>query len=221
MNFCDNCKVHVKHGKNCPLCGKSVCDEQFVDIGRVFPDYAPVPVDRVEPVVSIFTKLLIWLVILTFALELFIFKTVHISLYFLVSAVYVYFVVLRNIKKRSSFAIIMVSVAFYTPLLLLFIELMTNSFGWGMCFTVPFLWLGIALFGVIVMFIRGWVDFEMFKPMIIIAIMSTVLLICLMCFNHVTWPTLVIFLTMWSLILFMFMFRFKRTVRSLQKDFRM
>lgn len=221
MEFCDNCKVHVKHGINCPLCGKSVAESNEPVLKRVFPKYAPIPVDRVDPVVLVITKLMIWLVILSFALELFIFKTVNFSLYVLFSAIYIYFVVLKNIRKRSSFAKIMSTVAFFTPLLILYIELATNSFGWGMCLVVPFLWLGIALFGVVVMFIRGWVDFEMFRPMIIIAIMSTVLLICLMCFNHITWPTLVIFLTMWSLILFMFMFRFKRTVRSLKKDFRM
>lgn len=220
MEVCDNCKVHVKHGANCPLCGKSV-SEKDIEVQRVFPKYAPIPVDRVDPVVNIITKLMIWLVILSFALELFIFRSVNFSLYVLVSAIFIYFVVLQNIRKRSGFAKIMSTVAFFTPLLILYIELATNSFGWGMCWVVPFLWLGVALFGVIVMFIRGWVDFEMFRPMIIIAIMSTVLLICLMCFNHITWPTLVIFLTMWSLILFMFMFRFKRTVRSLKKDFRM
>lgn len=221
MNFCDNCKVRVKKGSNCPLCGKSVCEEGDEVFEKSFPKYAVVSMDRVEPVCSILTKLLIWMVIISFALELFVLKTVNISLYVLVGAIYIFFVVLQNIKKRNSFANIMTSVAFFTPLLILFIELKTASFGWGMCYVAPFLWLAVCVFGVVVMLIRNWIDFEMFKPMILIAVLSTILIIVLMCLDAVSWPTLVIFLTSWSLILFMFMFRFRRTVRSLQKDFRL
>ena len=216
--FCENCKVKVKHSKNCPLCGKNISENENIT-NESFPVYNIVP-DKVEPVCSVLTKLLIWSTILCIIVDLFIFHTINISLYILCSAICVYFVILRNIKLRAPFAKIITSIVFFVPLLILFLELKTQSWGWGICLSVPFLWLGLLLCSIILMIAHGWVDFDMFRPILLISILSTISLIFLMCFNQLTWPTLVTFLSSWSSVCLMFMFRFKRTVRSLKKDLR-
>ena len=87
-------------------------------------------------------------------------------------------------------------------------------------YAIPFMLLGFSVLAGIMTLAHGYVDFEMFKPMIMIAFLMTIALILLLCFNcSVVWPTLVTFLVSISEIILMFMFRFKRSIRSLKKNF--
>ncbi|MBQ8762077.1 MAG: hypothetical protein IJZ26_02000 [Clostridia bacterium] len=222
MKTCPNCKVSVKGGNYCPLCGKCI-DEEISENKKTgnFPDYAPTLVDHSESVWKILSKLAFWGIIVCMAINLFLNKTVSWSLYVLFSLLYLHLVVFHSIYKKMSFANIITKIAIYTPCLLLFLELYTGSWGWGMCYAVPFLWLALTITSAVLMIANGWVNYEMFKPTLTMAILSTILLGLLFGFKEVFWPILITFFVCWSLICFMFMFRFKRTVRSIQKEFRL
>lgn len=86
-------------------------------------------------------------------------------------------------------------------------------------YTVPFMWMAICIFAAVMIFIQGYVNFEMFKPLILIVIFSVTSFLLLWFLDcPVLWPTLSVMLLSISEILLMFMFRFKRSIRSLKRD---
>ena len=222
MKVCKNCNLQIKNSNYCPLCGKCV-DEQAKENQeeRSFPVYAPTLIDNSESVWRILSKLSIWGIIVCMAINLFINKTISWSLYALFGLLYLHFVVFYSVYKKLSFANVITRIAVYTTFLILFLELYTQSWGWGMCYAIPFLWLALTIISAILMIAKGWVNFEMFKPTLTMTVMSAILLGFLFGFSETFWPILVTFFVCLSLVCFMFMFRFKRTVRSIQKEFRL
>ncbi len=220
QNFCENCKVHLRQGtSHCPLCGHFIVEPSNNDSARLYPKYKPIT-ERTEPMASILIKLGLLAIVLCMGLDLFIYHTISFSLYVLVSILYLILVVLIPLKRHSTMAQVMSRLAYYTTGLLLFCELFTHSWGWGVCIAIPAVWLGLAIISGICMLSFGYVNFEMFKPMFSIAILSTISLILLACFDQTTWLTLATVCFSWTEIALMFMFRFKRSIRSLKKEFR-
>ena len=217
--FCENCKVNIIDEKsNCVLCGKSISKKQQSK-NKFYPKYSPV-VEKREPVVNVLEKLALLGLLICVVVDLFITKTISWSLYVFVGVLLATVLILRAIKKKNTIAQLLTRLTFWLSLFIIFIELYTNSWGWGLTYAIPFMWLGFSVFAGIMTLSKGYVDFQMFKPIILIAILSTISLIVLLCIGHgILWPSLIAVLVTVSEIALMFMFRFKRSVRSLKKDF--
>ena len=217
--FCEYCKVDiVDDSPNCPLCGKCI-DDHCEKKNKFYPKYKLVA-DKREPIIKILEKLSLLFVALSIAVNLFTDKTISWSLYVIISFVLLNFVILRPIKKKFTLAQVLSVVAFWLTCFMLFLELYTSTWGWGVMYAIPFTWLGLAVLSGIMTMVHGYVNFEMFKPMFMLTFLSAISLILVLCFNcEVVWPTLVALLVSASEIILMFMFRFKRSVRSLKKDF--
>ena len=217
---CPNCKVNVdKNLNHCPLCGKHISSTVVEDKDRTYPIYKP-KLDKREPITSVFIKLILLGIIVCMAVDLFLTASITFSLYVLIGGLYTILVVLLPILKKYSLAKVFTSLAYYTAGLLLFCELITGTWGWGVCYAIPGFWILMSIITGIFMLAFGYVNFEMFRPMLSIAIMSTIALIFLMCFSQVYWLMLASTFVGWVEIALMFMFRFKRSIRTLGKDFR-
>ena len=111
-------------------------------------------------------------------------------------------------------------VSIFASLFILFIELYTNSYGWGVNITVPSIWLGLSITSVILMLIKGFVDFDMLKPVIINGALTTILLVLLFIFKQPTLITIISFLLNIAIVLFVLIFKFKIASKSIKKEFR-
>jgi len=219
--FCENCKVHIeKDASHCPLCGTFIEEVKLDDKELRYPKYKRVR-ESSDSATDILIKLGLLAIIICVGLDLFINGTMGFSLYVLVCTFYGILTVLLPIKKKYNLAQIMNCVAYYTMGLLLFLELFTGTWGWGVCIAIPAIWLAIDIVAGICMLAFGYVNFEMFKPILSIAILSTISLIFLLCFHQPAYMTLPTMFFSWTEIALMFMFRFKRSIRSLKKDFRL
>ena len=219
MKHCDFCNVDIIDKKsNCPLCGKSL-DNEAANKNKFYPQYAFEP-DRREPAIKILEKLSLLAVVLSMAVNLFTDHTISWALYVIIGFFLLYVLILRPIRKQYSLAQILTALVFYLTAFMLFLELYTHTWGWGVMYAIPFTWLGFAILSGIFTLARGYVNFEMFKPMFMLLLLSLISFILLMCFDCPTvWPTLVAFLVSATEIILMFMFRFKRSVRSIKRDF--
>lgn len=217
--LCENCNIFIEDNKpNCPLCGKCI-DEKAEKKNNYYPQYSTI-IDKREPIIKILEKLLLLALIICVVVDLFFSKTLFWSLYVFIGMVLLYMLVLRPIKKRYSTAQMLSALAFWLTGFIIFLELYTNTWGWGVLYAIPCTWLGLSIISGLLTMIKGYVNFEMFKPLFMLTFLSIVALILLLCFNCVIiWPTLVAFLVSSSVIVLMFMFRFKRSLRSLKKDF--
>lgn len=219
MSKCEFCQVEIEDNKiNCPLCGKCVSADAENE-NMFYPKYSRV-FDKREPTVKVLEKLLLLSVIICGVVDLLFAHTISWSLYVFIGAFLGWVLVLRPIKKQFNLAQILTCVVFWLTMFMLFLELYTATWGWGVRYAIPCMWLGFGVATGLLTIINGYVNFEMFKPMFMILFLSVVALICLLCFDSVVlWPTVVAFLVSVSEILLMFMFRFKRSLRSLKRDF--
>ena len=219
-SICPNCGVTVDKTLNhCPLCGKHISAHTVEESQRVYPVYKP-RLDKREPLTSIFIKLLLLSIVVCMGIDLILNATITFSLYVLIGSLYAILVILLPILKKYSLAKIFTSLAYYTAGVIIFCELITHTWGWGVCYTIPGFWILMAIISGIFMLAFGYVNFGMFRPMLSIAIMSTIALVLLMCFGQVYWLMLASTFLSWIEIALMFMFRFKRSIRTLGKDFR-
>ena len=218
MCYCENCKVEVEENKsNCALCGRSITKDPE-NKNNYYPQYTPV-VDKKEPIVSILQKLALFALVISIIINLFVEQTLSWSLYVLAGIMLCVTIILRAILKKWSVAQVCSSLAFWLSGFLIFIEFYTQTWGWGVIYAVPSLWLAICVFFAITIFVRGYVDFEMFKPLILITIFSLTLVLVLYLTGFlVLWPSITVMLVSFSEIVLMFMFRFKRSIRSLKRD---
>lgn len=219
METCENCGVEIMDKKsNCPLCGKAT-NKSASNKNLYYPEYAPLT-DRREPIASVLQKLSILALLICIIVDLFVTKTLGWSLYVLAGVMLCVAVVTRAILKKDGIAAILSRLSFWIAGFLVFIELYTGTWGWGVQYAIPGLWGAICVtFGLIIL-IQGYVNFEMFKPLILILLLSLtsfLLLFFLKC--DILWPTLVALLLAASEFILMFMFRFRRSVRSLKRDF--
>ena len=219
MSYCSNCKItNMDNTNNCPLCGKELKKDNNQP-ETIYPKYIGIAEKR-EPIINILEKILLWALVICLVIDLFITKTLSWSLYVLASLLLVLVIVLQAIKKKNSLAILLTRLTFWLSLYMIFIEFYTNSFGWGIQYAIPSMWLGFSIIAGIATLARGYVNFEMFKPMIMIFLMSLITVIVLLCIGNLAlWANIASLLVAASEIILMFMFRFKRSIRSLKRDF--
>lgn len=219
MCRCEFCQVEIEENKsNCPLCGKCVNDKAE-NQNTYYPQYACV-LDKRDPTIKVLEKLLLLSLLICFVVDLFFAHTISWSLYVFIGGFLAWVLILRPIKKQFSFAQILTGITFWLTAFMIFLELYTHTWGWGVMYAIPCMWLGFGLLAGLMTIMSGYVNFEMFKPMLMILFLSIVSLILLLCFDClILWPTVVAFLVSASEIILMFMFRFKRSLRSLKRDF--
>ncbi|MBQ8748905.1 MAG: hypothetical protein IJZ29_00330 [Clostridia bacterium] len=224
MKHCKFCNINIENKKvHCPLCGKCLDEEKvksgIVNHSDIYPDNV-VKSNLTNVICKIFTSSLFVLTLLCLGIDLLVNYKVSFSLIVIIGFIYSYFVIFRPIRKNMPLENFFVYLSFFTPLFILFIELYTKTFGWGVNITVPALLLGLSVASLIIISVKGFADLDMIKPIIINTLLITVLLILLFIFKQPTLITIISFLLNIAIVLFVLIFRFKLASKSIKKEFR-
>ncbi|MGN1227061.1 MAG: DUF6320 domain-containing protein, partial [Christensenellales bacterium] len=144
MKHCKFCNVDIEEKKvHCPLCGKCVDEEKvksgMVNHSDIYPDYH-IKSNKTNLICKIISNSLFVLCLICLAIDLFINYTVSFSLIVFIGFICTYFAVLRPIKKNIPIETAISLISIFASLFILFIELYTNSYGWGVNITVPSIW---------------------------------------------------------------------------------
>lgn len=220
MRHCDKCEVDIADDiTNCPLCGRDVSNNQSETKLLCYPNNKVWKHKR-----NFVMNFLLWIVIigtvLTISVELIIFHKLHFSYYVLTGAILAIFDIILPIKKRWCFSAVNAVVGVSICLYLIFLELFTHTFGWGLNYAEPFFILFMSLYSTIIIFARNYYKgFEFIVPLIIFLIISTIVFIVNISMHFVLWPSLVAFLTSITCFVFVLIFKFKRVKQELQKSF--
>lgn len=225
MKHCKFCNCDVEDKKvHCPLCSKCL-DETKVKAGMsnksaIYPNYTKVKPDMTKTIVRTLTNSLLILTIICFAIDLMLNYKVTFSLIVGIGFLLAYFAILRPIKKYMSLENVIITLSIFVPPFLLFIELYTHTFGWGVNIAVPALLFGLSLASFIFMLIKGYMDGDMLKPIVVNVLLNALLLLLLFLFKQYTLISIIAFWANVAMILFTLVFKFKFASKSITKQFR-
>lgn len=215
MNRCDRCNVDVKTSSNCPICGR-YCGEDF--IAREYPVYTKNRQISGFVVHTIFWVLLVIAITLTVC-EILFMKKFDISLYFIVSMVAIDISVLLPIKHHWSFNGSISIVSIIICGLVIFVELYSKTFGWGVYYAIPFFILAITIYCLLTIIIKKYDKLDCLISLFILALISTALFVYNLVANGVLWPSISVFFATWGIIGTLFVLINKKTKKEIAKSF--
>ena len=218
-NYCNVCKVNIdEHISNCPLCGKCVSIKEKSIITTETTTYPNLHTNNTKKFpVHLISFILLLLTLCFFALEFFITDKIYISFYALATLILCYFAIIIPIKHNFSFATSGLIALIFLQGYLLFIELFSGTFGWGVNYVMPLISLSYSIYNGILIVAKGYFNFEYYLPVVVSAIISTVLLIVNYLYKWVYWPSLAAFLFAWLVALLIAFIKTKRLKKSIQK----
>lgn len=218
MKYCDKCKVVIEDGvHHCPLCGRSVdSTPDAVKITR-FPDYAKFYKHRLH-VTSVLGRILIILALICVGLNFILPFTSFWSAYVLACVFWAIIGVLMPVRYKMPLSAQVKFQIFGLSAIIIAVELVTQSFGWGVGYVIPSILMGYSIVCMIMLIVNGHVDFEYLLPIAFITFCSALLFILnKFVFNVVAWPSLIPLVFSVLTIAILFVLRFKRTIKCIKK----
>jgi hypothetical protein len=219
--FCNQCNVQLEDTiSHCPLCGKCINVEQINSVVKHehFPNDKVFQSKKQKAFKALTCFLLLGNVISLFV-ELLLFQTVSWSLHILVASVFSYVGILRPLHQNwrlvNYHSIFYIMFALY----ILFLELYTNSFGWGFSYVIPLFALAFSLYNFILILSNIKHRFDYILPMLILLTISTVSFAINYVNSYTLWPSLSSFLTSISLTFISFIFHSNKILKALAKKF--
>ena len=223
MSFCDKCNVKVEENQShCPLCGRCV-NESLVGfdkpVGR-FPDYTSFKRHRMH-VSTVLLRILLVLVVATIGVNLLLDWGNFWCLYVVAGGVATCLGVLVPIRFRLTLASQTRLQTVAVALIIIVAEVFSKTFGWGVGYVIPFFMLSLIIVSAIMTIAKGYVEFDYVRPTIFLFVCSVLLYVLnRFVFFVPAWPALVAALASLVVILSFFMFRYKRTMKSLKKFYK-
>lgn len=220
MRHCSKCDVKVADNiNNCPLCGRDLAEptqeQSFVGYPNDKKWY-----DKRKLVLNIFLVAVLIGTALCLAVDLFVNQNVTFTWYTISGCMFFILDIYFPIKKQWSFNTISTIFGISCVLYILFIELYTNTFGWGVNYAIPFFILFMSLYSTIIIFTRNYYKgFEFVLPLIIFTIMATVLFIVCYCLKFTIWPSFSVFLASLTMLIIVIIFKHKQVKQELGKSF--
>ncbi len=223
-NFCNSCNLYVESDRShCPLCGKCVNEDNLNKARKFnyFPDYKWHKKRKNVATLIVLVSLVLFDLIFCLGEFLF-FNQFNIGPYVLVGTAYIYVACILPSLQMWSFSAISFSQVVLTTLLFVFIEFYSNTFGWAINFVIPSFILASSIAIYIVNLSRGYYARSNFYSSLCCVIISSVLFaLSLTIFKGVVriWPTLVSFVVSVVLFITLFVFKRKKIIKGLKKDF--
>ena len=221
MKHCDKCNVNILDDiSNCPLCGRDISNE--TETSQTFLCYPNNKTwkDKRNMIVNVFLWLVIIGTVLSGVVELLIFKQYRYNFYVLTGAMLAVVDIILPIKYRWSFNAISIVASLTLCAYILFLELFTGSFGWGVYYVIPLFLLFMTLYSLTIILIRNYYKrFEFVISLMIITILSIALFLYNYLSKGVVWPSLVTFLTSVTCFVFLLIFRFRKVKQAIEKSF--
>lgn len=221
MKHCDKCNVNILDDiSNCPLCGRDISNKN--ETSQTFLCYPNNKhwSDKRNLTANMFLWLLIIGTIISGVIELLIFKQYKYNFYVLTGTMIAIFDIILPIKYRWSFNAISIVATLTLCAYILFLELFTQTFGWGVYYVIPLFLLFMTLYSLTIVLIRNYYKrFEFVISLLIITVISIVLFLYNYISKGIVWPSLVTFLTSITCFVFILIFRFKKVKQALEKSF--
>lgn len=220
MKHCDKCNVNIADNiNNCPLCGKDLSaftkDENFV----CYPN-DKVWHDKRKLTLNILLFIALIGTVLCLCVDLFFNHRLTYSWYVITGCLIFVVDIYYPIKKQWSFSTISTIVGISVCLYILFLELFTHTFGWGVNYVIPFFILFMSCYSTIIVFIRNYYKgFEFVLPLIIFTILSAVTFVVSYFLKLVIWPSFSTFLASLTLLILVLIFKQKKVKQELGKSF--
>ena len=223
MHYCDKCNVEIADNiSHCPLCGRNILQENekidkesFVS----FPDNK-IWIDKRNNLMNLLFWAVIIGTIISIVVNLIVEHQVSFGWYVLTGSVFVMVNVVLPIKNKWSFSAISTVFGVTTCLYMLFIELYTHTFGWGLIYVIPLFLLFMTLYATTIMFFRNYYKgFEFVVSLLVFAVFSTAIFIFNYAKGYTFWPSLASSLTSITCFVAFFIFRRRRVKRQFQKKF--
>ncbi|MBQ8430608.1 MAG: hypothetical protein IJX26_01520, partial [Clostridia bacterium] len=159
MKHCDVCNIEIADNiSHCPLCGKNILKNQEKITNQTFMCYPDNKIwsNNRNMIVNYFFWLLTIGTVICTILELVFFKRYYFSCYVLTGSVFAIFNILLPIKKRWCFSSVSTIVGISICAYLIFIELFTGTFGWGIMYTLPFFLLFMCIYSTSIIWSRNY-----------------------------------------------------------------
>ena len=222
MKHCDRCDVDIADNiKNCPLCGRDISAESDDELESFvcYPDNKIWFSKRNTVLNTSFLIILIG-VIVSIVTELIIFHRFSYNWYVLTGAMMFALNILMPLKFRWSFSNVSIVSGLSICAYILFLELFTGTFGWGVYYVIPFFVLFMTLYCTIIMAIRNYYKgMEFVICLMIFAILAVALFVYNSIAKVVVWPSLVAFLASITCFVCFLIFKFKKVKQALTKSF--
>src|SRR5574344_885147 len=223
MRFCDKCKVNIADElNNCPLCGRDISLKKNEETSQSFLCYPDnkIWVDKRNFALKIVLWSVIFATLLSCFAEIFLLKTFHYNFYVLTGLFLFIFDIILPLKNHWSFASVSTVAGVSICLYILFIELFTNTFGWGLNYAIPFGLLFMSIYSTTIIFVRNYYQgIEFVISLLIFSILSIAVFLYNTFSAGVVWRSLVSFLTSLTCFIFFLCFKFKRVKQAFKKSF--
>lgn len=218
--FCDKCSISLDENlTHCPLCGR--CVDEKPNRTASFKNYPTN--EKWTNKRNMALSLTFWLIVISCVLaissELILLRQFWWSWYVITSSILAIICIYLPIKQRWSYASTSAIVTIFVSAYILFLELFTNSFGWGLCYTIPMFILFMSVNSLTTMIVRKNNRLEFLLPLFICALISTAIFIFIFVKGYTIWPALTTFFTTWTLFVLLMIIRFKRVKKEFQKNF--
>ena len=219
MKHCDKCDTHIADNiNNCPLCGKNLAQNQEQSF-CCYPDNK-IWHDKRNLFINILLFIALIGTVLCCAIDLFFNHTLTYSIYTISGCALFVLDIYFPIKKHWSFSTVSTIVGISIGVYVLFIELYTNTFGWGVNYVIPFFILFMSCYSTIIIFIRNYYKgFEFVLPLIIFTVLATITFAVSYILNLVIWPSFSVFLASVTLLIIVLVFKHKKVKQELEKSF--
>lgn len=222
MKHCDKCDVQIADNINhCPLCGRDISGHEPV-LEETFECYPnnKIWVDKRNFSINLLLVLVLIGTAICIGLDLFFNKNLTFSWYVITGVLIFVVDIILPLKKRWCFSAVSTIVAISICAYILFIELYTQTFGWGLIFVIPFFLLFMCLYSTSIILARNYYKgFDFFVPLIIFTCMSIAVFIFNLVSGYTLWPSLVVFLTSIVCTILIVIFRFKKVKQQIEKNF--
>ncbi|MGD9901158.1 MAG: DUF6320 domain-containing protein [Spirochaetales bacterium] len=220
-NYCDKCKVEIEEKvSHCPLCGRCI-NEELADkpvVHENFPTDHKFQKDKREAKRAIITGLLL-INAFSIVCELLLCHTFVWSLHILIGSIFAFFALINPIMNNWS--LVNNHSIFYILFVpyVIFLENVTNSFGWGITLVIPLFVVAFSLYHFSMVLSNLNTRAEHFLPMIILTFISIGSFI----YNYVAgltlWPSLAGLLVSIAAVAFLAVFKSEKIAKILAKKF--
>ena len=220
MKYCDKCKINVEEHLNyCPLCGRCVSkDGESKNIVQNYP-LVQKPKSNNHFVVHLCLWVLILLNILTLGLEVVLADNINYFWHTLSISIVLIFGVLLPLKHNWSINSIITVLMVFLSGYMLFLELYTNSYGWGVQYAIPLFIFAVANFEIITICMKKLNRLEQVIALFVCFFMELGLFLYNYLTKAVAWPSLVGTFETFAFLFILFVIRYKKTKKELQKSF--
>ena len=219
-NYCDICNVELDAKLiNCPICGRNI-NNYSNPVHSSTSTYPKTKTISNKPSLTQILRIsLLCLLFIGIAIEFFLTNAVYYSWYGILGFLFVNFAIILPIKHKFSLSTINIILLISTISYLLFIELFSNSLGWGVQYTIPFILIAFCVYNVILMVSKGYLNFDFLLPILLSSLISTIILIICYVNKFILWANLSAFLLTWVITLFLILLKYKKFKNNIKKKF--